>query len=445
MTAPPAASQSNRWRSRGSDYLSRRRNQLVLLVCLSGVYFLSFFQRVAVPGTIFDRLQASFGLTAGGVTALGTIYLYLYGGLQPVAGYLADRWGAGRTLIASGGVLCLGSLLFPWATSVPLLYATRVLVGLGAAMIYVSLIKEVSALFSARDFPLLVGLVIILGYSGGLFATYPFERLVQTTNWRTALTAVAGFGTASWLCAVRLLDRTGRAGAAPPRRPGDGFTRILRNPAMWPLMGWSALSFSVYFLLQATLGKKLLQDVCGLSSATAAAFTCVMMLVCMTGVLCSGFVARHVARRKPVIVLAGALSLIASLTLLAGVWAGLPRGAFLTAYVLLALASSVSPVSTTSIRELNSAATVGTALGISNALAYLAVALVTSTAGVILDAFADSAVRTATAVLYPPAAYRALFGVCTILALAAFACACHVTETGGAPAAPGDRRTAEDA
>ncbi len=439
MTVTPLATSFGRWGNLGREYLRRRGNQLALLACLSGIYFLSFFQRVAVPGTIFDRLQADFGLTAGGVAALGTIYLYLYGGLQPVAGYLADRWGAGRTLIASGGVLCLGALLFPWVTSVPALYATRALVGLGAAMIYVSLIKEVCTLFDARAFPLLVGLVIILGYSGGLFATYPFERLVQATDWRIALTAVAGFGTASWLCAVRMLGRAGRTEAAPPRQPGDGFARILRNPAMWPLMGWSALSFSVYFLLQATLGKKLLQDVCGLSSATAAAFTCVMMLVCMTGVLCSGFVARHVARRKPVIVLSGALSLTASITLLTGVWAGLPRGAYLAAYVLLALASSVSPVSTTSIRELNSAATVGTALGISNALAYLAVALVTSIAGVILDAFAGGAVRTATAVLYPPAAYRALFGVCSLISLAAFACACRVTETGG-PATTPQRR-----
>jgi hypothetical protein len=45
-------------------------------------------------------------------------------------------------------------------------------------------------------------------------------------------------------------------------------------------------------------------------------------------------------------------------------------------------------------------------------------------------------------VLYPPAAYRALFGVCSLLALVACACACCVTETGGATATPGDRRKA---
>ena len=50
----------------------KRSVRLALLGCLSGIYFLSFFQRVAVPGTLFNPLQAGFGLTASGVAALGT-------------------------------------------------------------------------------------------------------------------------------------------------------------------------------------------------------------------------------------------------------------------------------------------------------------------------------------------------------------------------------------
>ena len=402
--------------------------RIAILLCASGLYFMSFFQRVAVPGTIFDEVQSAFSLSASGVAALGAVYLYLYSGLQPLAGILSDAWGPGRTLLASGLFLSLGALAFPCATSVALLYLTRALVGMGAALVYVSMTKELDELFGERVFPLVLAVGLVLGYAGGLFGTYPFERLVAAQGWRQALFEVGLAGALLWIVAVLLLGRCGRLERRPAGRLGVWVKTVLKNPDFLALTLSGSINFAIGFLLQATLGKKFLQDVCGVPSAEAAAFTFTMMLVCMTGVFCNGVVARHTHRRRPFVVLAACLTLTTSLLLLAGTHFGLSRGFFLACYALLGLAYSFAVIYGTAAKELNPREAAGTSIGLMNTGVYLTVAVVTSLAGAILDAYSTQAVRTATAVVYPREAYRAVFVLCVVLAVISCASALRLRE-----------------
>jgi hypothetical protein len=57
------------------------------------------------------------------------------------------------------------------------------------------------------------------------------------------------------------------------------------------------------------------------------------------------------------------------------------------------------------------------AIGLMNTGVYLTVAGVTTLAGAILDAYSGQAVHTATAVVYPREAYRAVFILCVVLAV----------------------------
>ncbi|HEY3417200.1 MAG TPA: MFS transporter, partial [Armatimonadota bacterium] len=66
---------------------------IILLACMNGIYFFSYFHRVAVPGTVFNELQHDFGATAGAITLLSAIYLYIYGGMQLIAGVMNDKLG----------------------------------------------------------------------------------------------------------------------------------------------------------------------------------------------------------------------------------------------------------------------------------------------------------------------------------------------------------------
>jgi MFS family permease len=409
----------------------KKSAKVLILMSIGGIYFCSYFQRIAVPGTIFDELQSAFTLSASGVAALAAIYLYIYGGLQPLVGILVDSWGAGRTILASGLLLSIGSLLFPLSHSVFMLYFTRVLIGIGAAMVFVSLAKEVDELFGVKDFPLFLSFGIIMGYTGGLFGTYPFEQLVRLQGWRAALSLVGILGVACLFIAAVLFYRTGRLRQKKGIIWGGYFLQVLKNRSFYPLILTGSLNFSIYFLLQATIGKKFLQDFCGLSSGKAASFTFIMMLVCMAGVLLAGLGSTYFRRRRPFLLFSALATLASSLMLLAGVQGDWPRGFFLACYILLAMASSLTPVFATSAKELNPREASGTSIGIINASMYIVVALLTSAGGFILDAFSHEAIKTPTAVLYPMEAYRMIFMVCSALAVVSFISSLKIRESAG--------------
>ncbi|NLF19746.1 MAG: MFS transporter [Lentisphaerae bacterium] len=407
--------------------------RIAILLGVSGLYFMSFFHRVAVPGTVSDDVQADFNLSASGVAALGSIYLFVYSGLQPLAGLLADAWGPGRTLLLSGLLLSIGGLLFPQAESVTTLYLTRGLVGVGAAFIYVSMLKEFDELFGERSFPIALGVGIVLGYAGGLFGTLPFERLMAHQGWRQALQMVALGGTAAWVLAMLFMAGAGRLKRRRCERFGGWVGHVLRNRDYLALTASCSVTYAIGFLLQATIGKKFLQDVCGISSDQAAGFTFAMMLACMTSVFLSSLVAQRTRRRRPFVILAAVMILAASLMLLIGAQFVLSRGYFLGCYILLGAAYSFTVFYATAAKELNPREAAGTAIGLMNAGVYLMVALLTAVSGVVLDAYAEGVTQIGGQRVYPPEAYRAVFALCALMALVSCGCAWSVRE--GRPSA----------
>src|SRR5512137_2690800 len=118
------------------------RASLLVFPAMASVYFFAYFQRVAVPGTIFNELQADLKLSAATVASLGSMFTWIYGGMQIFVGMLADRFGGIRTLLAGGLAMATGALLFPLAPSTVPLFAARAVTGLGASFIYLSILKE---------------------------------------------------------------------------------------------------------------------------------------------------------------------------------------------------------------------------------------------------------------------------------------------------------------
>ena len=49
------------------------RLSLAAFAAMALVYFFSYFQRTAVPGTIFNELQTDLGLSAASVALLGSM------------------------------------------------------------------------------------------------------------------------------------------------------------------------------------------------------------------------------------------------------------------------------------------------------------------------------------------------------------------------------------
>ena len=404
-----------------------------ILACICILYFFSYMQRVAVPGTIFDELQIAFKASASAITALSVIFFYIYGGLQLIVGTLTDRAGVFTVLIVGGVVLCVGAFIFPLAHSMPVLYAGRVLLAVGASLIYACIVKSLDVLFSSRMFPVLLGVSISVGYAGGLVGTLPFAVMADRWGWRETLLIIGGLTLLAYIIAVLMLARTRRLRSGNTQVQGfNSIGTVLRNRHSHPVILIGAINFSVYYIFQATLGKKLLHDIYHLNSTTAALFPCIMMIVTILCLLSSGLLSRIIKdRRKPIVIFATSFMVAGGVLLYCCVRYEWSYIWVLVSYCMLGFTSLGSVMTGTLMKELNPPETVGTAIGLSNGSCYIAMAIFTSIAGLIMDHFSASTITVQGAVVYPRAAYLSIIGFGIALLGFTFYLSCRLKETNG--------------
>ncbi len=382
------------------------------------IYGLAYFQRTGVPGTIFDELQHDFDLTASAVTALGAVFVYVYAGMQLVAGFAADGYGGRRTLLFGGAIMCAGAVLFPCAHSTVMLFTSRILIGLGSSFVYLSIVKEVDTLFAPRHFAGLLGLAMLVSYAGNIAATLPFERAVHAFGWRHTLLTVAAASLVAVVAAGVVLRRLPHL---PIRREGIPLKlawNVLRNRRSRALLVCGMINFPIAFVIQGVLGKKFLEDTAGLNSANAASFVLVMASVSGLAAVCGGPVLRLTGqRRKPVILVATGMILLSTGLLLVAVLTAAPSWVYLASYVLLAMSILGLPANSATMKEVNRPDAVAVTISVLNTAVYAGVGILGNVAGLILDAFAGRALVTDARIAYPAAAYATLFACLTALAL----------------------------
>ena len=408
------------------------RVKFTIILSLTGLYFLSYFQRVAVPGTIFNELQSDFAMPASAVTAVGAITLFLYGGAQVFAGGLVDRYGAARLTLVGGGLMLMGAFLFPLAPSPGFLYAARGLLGLGVSAMYLCLVKELDRLFGPRLFPQLLGVALFLGYSGGLVATYPLQKAVSAFGWRASFLGAALVTAMVLACALAVLRRDPHASGRSQFSWSHAFA-VLRNRDSIPLLVCGGINFMIYFLLQATIGKKFLEDFAGIAGSRASSFGGVMMLVAMVTIFLSGFILRLMGnRRKPALVACCALTFVSLCALLFNMARDVPGWMYLVPYIGFAASSSGSSMfGACLMKEVNPSHLVAASVGMLNSTAYLIMALGMNVSGMILDLFKDKADVTERCIIYPPQAYAAIFWILLAFAAVSLVASCFSRETRG--------------
>lgn len=414
------------------EIIRNNRVRISIVFFMTSVYFFSYFQRVSVPGTIFDELQSDFAASAASITLLGAIGLYAYASMQLFTGILADRLGAARVLLAGSAILTVGSVFFPLSHSLAMLYAMRVLVGMGAGLIFLSLAKEIDELFDESHFAMVLSLGIFFGGTGGVVATFPLAKAVNTFGWRQPMLAAGILCGAAFLCTWRLLHKSNRIRNTNSTFSWSTLVEILVNKSAMPLLLCGAATFSIYFLFQGAIGKKMLQDCFGFSSAAAASYTLVMMAVNITGMGISGFVSRLIGNRRRPILIVVAIATLLSISFLAIVlWKKLTLTLVFPCYLVIAAAASVWPIFCAAMKETNKPRSTGTALGLLNATCYLFVALVMNLAGIVMDMYKAQATVTPKAILYPVSAYISILAGCSVFALTSVIASFLIKETYG--------------
>lgn len=153
--------------------------------------------------TIAANLQVE-PLDLKGVLTSYTLALAVF---IPVSGWLADRFGTKRVFVTAVGLFTLGSLLCGLAVNVPMLVASRILQGIGGAMM-----TPVGRLALVRTFPrsemiTAMNYVIIPALIGPLIGPFVGGLIVHWLPWRVIFLINLPFGLAGlWLARRHMPD-----------------------------------------------------------------------------------------------------------------------------------------------------------------------------------------------------------------------------------------------
>ncbi|MFD0788358.1 MFS transporter, partial [Micromonospora azadirachtae] len=157
-------------------------------------YVAAVFHRSSLGVTGVDATHR-FDINASALATFSVAQLAVYAAMQVPVGVLLDRFGSRRLLITGGALMVAGQLCFALATDVRLAVVARILVGLGDAMTFISVLRIVTFWFPGRINPLIVQLTGTLGQLGAVLGAVPLVALLHHFGWTPAFLVAAALGT----------------------------------------------------------------------------------------------------------------------------------------------------------------------------------------------------------------------------------------------------------
>lgn len=128
-----------------------------------------------------------FNTTPGVVSTFVVLQLATYAIAQVPVGLLLDRFGS-RILLTAGVLLAGGGqVLLAFAEDLPLAYAARLLLGVGDACIFNSVLRLLPRWFDARRVPVLSQVTGMFAAIGQIAAVGVVLPLIQGYGWTTGL------------------------------------------------------------------------------------------------------------------------------------------------------------------------------------------------------------------------------------------------------------------
>ncbi len=218
------------------------RTSILLFVSVVICYIDRSNLSVAVP-----LLKDELGLEASRVGVLLSAFFWTYALLQPVAGWLVDRYNVNWVLAAGFFVWSVATAATGLAGGFGSLLLFRLLLGIGESVAYPAYAKIFATYFTEGQRGLANSLIDVGCKVGPALGTLVGGLYVAHFGWRTFF-VVLGLGAFPWvLCWIKWMPRgAGEARAAD----GPGFGEILRNRSAWAtFIGLFCGNYFLYFLI----------------------------------------------------------------------------------------------------------------------------------------------------------------------------------------------------
>jgi MFS family permease len=243
----------------------------VAWAAVATAYAIAFLQRVS-PQSVSLSFMADFHTDARGVAMLASSYFWGYTLMQIPAGLLVDRYGVKRVVLGSLAASTLGSAAFALAPTLLDVFAARLVVACGDALVFTALLKLVAQSFSDQRFGIMSGISQVSGYLGGVLATTPLAAAVTGFGWRACFIFIACASLANLCLAWGTLrpDPASRSNRTIKSVLVSAH-RALAQPANWGCAMSFASHFAVVTTLSGVWGIPMVAHIFNISPSTAGA------------------------------------------------------------------------------------------------------------------------------------------------------------------------------
>ncbi|MDT0352405.1 MFS transporter [Pseudonocardia charpentierae] len=385
----PTPSQPASERSAPRPALGGRTAWLVLTVGQFAAV-IAVLQRSSLGVATTDAL-ARFGITAATLAAFSMVQLLVYAALQVPVGVLIDRYGS-RLLIVLGSLIMAGAqTIFAFAAALPAAFAARVVLGIGDALVFISVMRLVPAWFPPQRSAALTNATGPVNQLGFVLSAVGFASVLAAVGWTPSFLAAAAVSVASAVLALLLLRDSplGRPPRVPLRQAlaaaGHGVREAWAEPGtrlgFW--LGFMALFTGMTFGVM--WGYPFLTVGQGLSPGTAGVLMLGLAVAGLVyGVTLGTVMAHHPYYRSLIAI--GVVIVVAAIWAVVLLWPGRAPVWLLVVLVLAVPAPTIGAVMTFDIaRTSNPPRRLGSAIGVVNGGAFLGTLTAVMAIGLVLQ------------------------------------------------------------
>ncbi|WP_213576304.1 MFS transporter [Rhodococcus sp. USK13] len=350
-----------------------------------------------------------FSISPSVLSGFVVLQIVVYAGMQIPAGVLLDRYGSRRMIAAGALIMASAQMLLAVTESLPIAIAARVLVGIGDAMTFISVLRLVPQWFAPRRVPLVSQLTGIFGQIGQILSALPLMLLLNGPGWNFAYGSAASLGLLSFVLAVSVIRNSppGLEVVAAPaglREVGRQIRTVWARPGtrlgFFTHMG-TQFSMTTFALLW---GVPYLRSAQGLSAAEAGSLLTLSVISAIVAGPIIGVLSGRFPMRRSYLVLSIMISNAAMWTAVLALSEPAPMWMLVLLVVVVSVGGPGSMIGFDYARMFNPSTSMGTAQGMVNIGGFLASLLVIQAMGLILDAmggYSFAAFRVAWLVQYP--------------------------------------------
>jgi MFS family permease len=234
----------------------------LVLLAAGGVFAVTMGARQSM-GLFLSVINSTTGLGLASISLAFGVGQLCWGLTQPVAGLIADRYGAGRVLLLGLALVCLGTALVPlMTTTFGLIVAIGVLAAGGAGFAGPSVLLSATARLAPPEKRGIASGIVNAGGSFGQFIFVPIAQgITAVAGWAIAIQSMAAIVLlalpAAWVLrgsaaqAASAAAAAASATSAPAKRESarEAIGRAMRDPSYLLLgTGFFVCGFHVAFI-----------------------------------------------------------------------------------------------------------------------------------------------------------------------------------------------------